>query len=195
MSLLDSFIFNIFSHHDTCFYRVRLGPITRSCALLVSMLTRVVTTAQTLISCILFGIILNGFLIENLPFLYFRQTTAAQLNLSAALPTRSKLVYLKYYRALSDGLCLDKRNCEQCMVKNRLSLLLLCCCQRSDGDCSCIACKKQHPSLLDICADKYFRDMRQFTFTTFTIFSQYVDAIVSGRVSWERLLPPAFSLS
>ena len=41
---------------------------------------------------------------------------AAQLNLSSALPTSTKLDYLKYYRALSDGLCLDKRNCDQCNV-------------------------------------------------------------------------------
>ena len=35
--------------------------------------------------------------------------------------------------------------------------------------------------------------MRQFTFTTSTTFNQYVDAVVSGRVLWERLLPPGFS--
>ena len=41
--------------------------LTRSCALLVLMLTHVLTTAQTLILCILFAIILKDFLIENLP--------------------------------------------------------------------------------------------------------------------------------
>jgi hypothetical protein len=76
------------------------------------------------------------------------------------------------------------------MDKNLLSLQLLCGCERSVGDCSCIACKRQPPSLRDICADKYFRDMRQFTFTSSSTFSQY--AVVSGRVSWERLLPPGF---
>ena len=40
-------------------------------------------------------------------------------------------------------------------------------------------------------ADKYFRDMRQFLFTTSTTFNQYVDAVVSG-VYWQRLLPPGF---
>ena len=118
----------------------------------------------------------------------------APLNLSSALPSSTKLVYLKYYRALSDGLCLDKQNCNRCLDKNRLSLQLLCGCQRSVGDCSCIACKTQPPSLRDICSNAYFRDMRQFTFTSSTTFSQYVDAVVSGRVPWERLLPPGFPI-
>ena len=34
--------------------------------------------------------------------------------------------------------------------------------------------------------------MRQFTFTTSTTFNQYVDAVVSRRLPWERLLPPCF---
>jgi len=36
--------------------------------------------------------------------------------------------------------------------------------------------------------------MRQFTFTSSTTFSQYVDAVVSGRVPWERLLPPGLPI-
>jgi len=39
-----------------------------------------------------------------------------------ALPSNIKLVYLKYCRALSDGLWKVKRNCDKCMVNNRLSL-------------------------------------------------------------------------
>ena len=65
--IIGSFILNIYRvimiHVSTGCVWVLL---TRSCALLISMLTRVVTTAQTLISCILFGIISNGSLIENL---------------------------------------------------------------------------------------------------------------------------------
>jgi len=52
--------------------------------------------------------------------------------------------------------------------------------------------REKPPSLRDICADKYFCDMRQFIFTTSTTFNQYVDAVVSGRVLWERLLSPGF---
>jgi len=114
------------------------------------------------------------------------------LYLSSALPSNTKVVYFKYYRTLSDGLCLDKRNCNQCLVKNRLSLHILCCCRRYEGDCLCIACKGQPPSLRDICSDKYFRDIRHFTFTTSTTFNQYVDAVVSGRVPWELPLAPGF---
>jgi len=117
---------------------------------------------------------------------------AAPQNVSSALPASTKLVYLKYYRALSDGRCLDKRNCNRCMVKNRLSLQMIYCCRQAEGDCFCIACKRQPPSLRDICADKYFREMRQFIFDTSTTFYQYVDAVDSGRVPKERLLPPGF---
>ena len=46
------------------------------------------------------------------------------LNLYFALPSTTKLLYLKYYRAISDSLCQDKRNCNQCMVKNRYSYKL-----------------------------------------------------------------------
>ena len=42
------------------------------------------------------------------------------------------------------------------------------------------------------CFDKYFRDIRHFTFTTSTTFNQYVDAVVSGRVPWELPLAPGF---
>ena len=70
---------------------------------------------------------------------------AAPLNLSSALPSSTKLFYLKYYRVLSDGLCLDKRNCNRCMVKNRLSLQMLCCCRRSEGDCSVLLVRDNLP--------------------------------------------------
>jgi len=49
--------------------------LTRSCTLSVSMPPRVVTTAQTLISFILFGIIFSDILLENLPLLFFHRTT------------------------------------------------------------------------------------------------------------------------
>ena len=78
------------------------------------------------------------------------------------------------------------------MVKNRSSLQFLCCSQRSEGDCTLIACKRQPPSLRNICLDKYFRDLRHFSFTTSTTFNQYVDAVSSQRVRREGLIPPGF---
>ena len=77
------------------------------------------------------------------------------------------------------------------MDKNRVSLQILSSCQRFVGDCFCIACKRQPPSLRNICSNVYFRDMLHFTFTTSTTFRQCVDAVVSGRVPLERL-PPGF---
>jgi len=53
-------------------------------------------------------------------------------------------------------------------------------------------CKRQPPSLRNICSDKYFRDLRHFSFTNSTTFNQYVDAVLSQRVPRERLIPPGF---
>jgi len=69
--VIQNFIISFFHFEHLVMIHVSTGCVcvllTRSCALLVSMLTRVITTAQTLISCILFGIILKDFVIESLP--------------------------------------------------------------------------------------------------------------------------------
>ena len=102
-------------HRDSCIYRVRLGNFN-VIMYFVSMQTRVVTSAQTSISYILFGIILSGTLRKFAITILPSDNIHAPLNLSSALPSNTKLLYLKYYTALSDDLCLDKRNCNQCMV-------------------------------------------------------------------------------
>jgi len=176
--VIQNFIIGFFhfehlqSQHDTCFYRVRLGPFNAIlCLIGIDADSRCNYSSN--VDFVHF--IWDHF--ERFPNRKFAITilpshkVPAPLNLSSALPSSTKLVYLKYYRALSDGLCLDKQNCNRCMDKNRLSLQLLCGCQRSVGDCSCIACKTQPPSLRDICSNAYFRDMRQFTFTSSTTFS------------------------
>ena len=177
---------------DTCIYRVRLGPFnTIFCFIGVEAASRCDYRSKVDFVHFIWDpferVSARIFAVSILP----SDNAATPLNLSSASPANTKIVYLKYYRALSDGLCLDKRNCTRCMVKHRLSLQMLCCCRQAEGDCSCTACKRQPPSLRDICADKYFRDMRQFLFTTSTTFDQYEDA-VDSRVPWQRLLPPGF---
>jgi len=76
------------------------------------------------------------------------------------------------------------------MVKNSLSLQMLCCCRRSEGNCSCIALRDSLPPYVTYVPISISVPC-VFTFTTSTTFNEYVDA-VSGRVPWERLLPPGF---
>jgi len=122
----------------------------------------IVTTAQTLILYIFWDkferFSTRKFAITFLP----SDNVPAPLNLSFALPSNNRFVYLMYYRALSYCLLKDKRNCDQCMVKHRLSLQTFCCCRQSERNCYCIAFKRQPPFLRDICPDIYFRDIRHF---------------------------------
>jgi len=134
----------------------------------------------------LFGIILSGFLYENFPLLFFHWATYPFLNLSGALPCNTRLLYLKYYRAFSDILWIDRKNCSECIIKNRWSLKLLSSCWRPECDCSCIICKRQPPSLRDICSEIYFRSVGHFKLNTLTTYNQYVNAIDSRLVpSWQ----------
>ena len=57
----------------------------------------------------------------------------APLNLSVALPSSTRLLYLKYYRAFSDSLWMNRQICGECIIKNRLSLKFLCGCPRPEG--------------------------------------------------------------
>jgi hypothetical protein len=44
------------------------------------------------------------------------------LNLSFSLPATTRLLYLQYYRATSDGLWLDRHICDECILKHKMSL-------------------------------------------------------------------------
>jgi hypothetical protein len=63
-----------------------------------------------------------------------------------------------------------------------------------ENGCSCIMCKRQPPSLRDICSDIYFRNIQNFELTVLTTFEQYVSAVNSEQVHFEQLLPPEFPL-
>ena len=109
------------SLQDTCIYRVRLGSFsTIFCFIGIVDFVHFIWDHFERFST-------RKFAVTILP----SENAAAPLNLSSALPSSTKLVYLKYYRALSDGLCLDKQNCNRCMVKNPLSLQMLCCCRQA----------------------------------------------------------------
>ena len=100
------------------------------------------------------------------------------------------MLYLKHYRAAGDGWWKDRKNCDECIVRNHLTLTALSSCRQPENDCSCIICKRQPPSLRDLCSDAYFRDIRHFEWNVNTTFDQYVYAINSDLVHIEQLHPP-----
>ena len=76
---------------------------------------------------------------------------------------------------------------------NRANMQNLADCSQ-ESNCSCIICKRQPPSLRDMCSDIYFRNIQNFELTVFTTFEQYVSAVNSEQVHFEQLLPPEFPL-
>ena len=91
--------------HDTCIYRVRLGPFNAIfCFIGIDAASRCDYRSN-------FDFV--HFIWDNFELFSTRKfaiiilpsdNVAAPLNLSSALPASTKLFYLKYYRALSDGL-------------------------------------------------------------------------------------------
>jgi len=69
----------------------------------------------------------------------------APLNLSVALPSSTRLLYLKYYRAFSDSLWMNRQICGECIIKNCLSLKFLCGFRRPEGVCSYINIRDNLP--------------------------------------------------
>jgi len=102
------------------------------------------------------------------------------------------LLYLKHYRALSDGWWKDRENCVQCVRDFHTSLLALSACQLRRDDCLCIVCRRQPPSLRDVCSNEYFRNLQDFELNANTTFQRYVYAVNSGLVPFEQFLPPNF---
>ena len=104
------------------------------------------------------------------------------LHLFDTLLENTRLLYLRYYRAASDDWWKDRKNCDQCIYINRLTLMALSTCRQSENNRSSIICKRQPPSLRDLSSDAYFRDIRHFDFNVNTTFSQYVNAVDSDLV-------------
>jgi len=72
----------------------------------------------------------------------------------------TRLLYLKHYRAISDGWWKDRDNCVECVYNFHISLQTLSACCQPDDNCSCIVCRRQPPSLRDICFDAYFCNLQ-----------------------------------
>ena len=139
------------THQDTCIYRVRCGYFN---AIMCFVGVDADSSCNYRSNVDFVHFVWDNF--ERFPNRKFTITilssnnVPAPLNLSSALASSTKLVYVKYYRALSNGLCLDKRNCNRFMDKIQQSLQILSTCKQSVGDCICIACKRQPPSLRNI---------------------------------------------
>jgi len=106
----------------------------------------------------------------------------------------TRLLYLKHYRALGDGWWKDRENCVTCVGDFHTSLLALCACQLRRDESPCIVCRRQPPSLRDLCSNAYFLNLRDFKLNSHTTFQQYVYAVNSGLVMIRKLLPPDFPL-
>ena len=100
--------------------------------------------------------------------------------------SETKLLFLKYYRAASDG-WRDNMECNECAVNNRHYYDLISNCV--EPNCSCIICKRQPPSLRDICSSIYLRDEQHFELNVHTTFDEYVYA-VNSNVHLTKLIPP-----
>jgi len=99
-------------------------------------------------------------------------------------------LYLRYCRADSDDWWKDRKNCDECIYRNRLTFIALSSYRQSENNCSCIKCKRQPPSLRDLNSDAYFRDIRDFDFNVNTTFNQYVNAVDSDLVHTNQVRPP-----
>ena len=62
----------------------------------------------------------------------------------------TRLLYLRHYRALSDGCWKNRENCVQCVCDFQISLRALSACQPLADDGPCIVCRRQPPSLRDM---------------------------------------------
>ena len=77
--------------------------------------------------------------------------------------------------------------CNECADMNRQFFDIISNCVQPN--CSCIICKRQPPSLRDICSSIYFRDEQHFELNVHTTFDEYVYA-VNSKVNLTKLIPP-----
>jgi len=103
------------------------------------------------------------------------------------------LMFLKYYRATSDGWT-DDDECQACTERYQEALRPFHNCELPNI-CHCNICVRQSPSLRDSASHILFRcvlDLERFELTCYTTYSQYKFAVMSGRVDELHLLPPHF---
>ena len=130
---------------------------------------------------------------ERYPIKKFAITILLRDN--APIPLRlegTRLLFLKHYRALSEGWWKDRDNCVECVANFHISLTIVSACQQPADDCLCIVCRRQPPSLRDLCSNAYFHTLQHFELNANTIFQRYMYAVNSGLVCTSKLIPPNF---
>jgi len=103
------------------------------------------------------------------------------------------LMFLKYYRAKSDGWT-DIDGCQPCIEHYQGVIRPFSTCVLPEI-CNCNICMRQPPSLRDSASHilfKFILDLRRFELTSYTTYSQYKFAVESGYVDELGLLPPFF---
>jgi len=103
------------------------------------------------------------------------------------------MMFLKYYRARSDGWS-DIDRCQECIERYQGAIRHLNNCQLPNT-CHCNICVCQPPSPRDSASHILFKcvlDLKRFDLTCYTTYRQYKFAVESGRVDELRLLPPSF---
>jgi len=78
-----------------------------------------------------------------------------------------------------------------CVEDYQQSLKALSVCHLPDV-CYCIICRLQPPSLRDLASHVVFINVEHFELTVDTTFHQYVYAVKSKRVNFQKLLPPEY---
>ena len=112
----------------------------------------------------------------------------APLRLNQTSLSDTKLLCLQHYRAASDG-WRDEFNCDNCVEEFMSETFYLCDC-RMVSDCVCNVCRRQPPSLRNICSSIVFRS--SFQLTPYTTFDEYVYGVDEGFALVSQVLPPEF---
>jgi hypothetical protein len=101
------------------------------------------------------------------------------------------MLFLKYYRATSDG-WRDTANCDTCVTQHQVQPYTHC---SLPNECSCTICVRQPPSLHDTASHTLFsKRLKYFRLTGQTTYQDYVRAALSQRVHIRKLLPPEYSM-
>ena len=112
----------------------------------------------------------------------------APLHLNQTSISDTKLLCLQHYGAASDG-WRDEFNCDNCVAEFMSETFRLCDC-RMVNDCDCKVCRRQPPSLSNICSSIIIR--RGFQLTPYTTFEEYAYGVESGFALVSQVLPPEF---
>jgi hypothetical protein len=134
---------------------------------------------------------------DNFERFYFRKYSLVVVpSPSASLPPEGRLVFLKYYRASSEG-WKNGAQCASCVDECYEILRPFTSCTRP-ATCSCNICSRQPPTLqsmaVRVAINHVIAPNQQFELT-YTTYQEYSYAVRSNRVTarW-RLMPPEFPI-